>query len=138
ALLVATHRSADAARLAERVQLVDEHDARRIRLRLLEQVAHARRTNAHEHLDELGAADREERDTRFSRDGPREERLARARGADEEYTLRDAGTDTRKFVRCAQEVDDFDEFGLRFVRTRNILERNPRALLAHDASAVAA
>src|SRR5262249_20304006 len=35
------------------VDLVDEHDARCVLLALLEQVAHARRTNADEHLDEV-------------------------------------------------------------------------------------
>ena len=44
-----------AAMAANRVDFIDEHDARRILLRLLEHVAHARRTDAHEHLDEVGA-----------------------------------------------------------------------------------
>ena len=39
----------------DRVDLVDEHDAGRVLLRLLEHVAHARRAHAHEHLDEVGA-----------------------------------------------------------------------------------
>ena len=45
-----------AALPSDGVDLVDEHDRRRAGLRLLEQVAHARRADAHEHLDEVGAA----------------------------------------------------------------------------------
>ena len=69
---------ADAARLAQGVQLVDEDDARRLLLRLFEQVAHARRADADEHLDEVGAADREERHPGLAGDGTRQQRLAGA------------------------------------------------------------
>ena len=47
--------------LAERVELVDEDDARRLGLGLLEQIAHARGADADEHLDELRPAQAEER-----------------------------------------------------------------------------
>ena len=46
-------------------------------LGLREQIAHARGADADEHLDELGAAQAEERDLRFTGDGAREQRLAR-------------------------------------------------------------
>jgi hypothetical protein len=55
---------AHAARLAQRVQLVDEDDARGLLLGLLEQIAHARGAHAHEHLDEVGAADRKRTERR--------------------------------------------------------------------------
>ena len=66
-----------AAMTADRVDLVDEHDARRVLLALLEQVAHARGADADEHLDEVGAADREERHVRLAGDRAGEQRLAR-------------------------------------------------------------
>ena len=47
---------------ADGVDLVHEDDAGRGLLRLLEEVAHAGRADADEHLDEVGARDREERD----------------------------------------------------------------------------
>jgi hypothetical protein len=50
---------------ADGVDLVDEHDAGRVLLALLEQVADARRADADEHLDEVRAADREERNVGF-------------------------------------------------------------------------
>ena len=61
-----------------RVDLVDEDDARGILLALLEQIADAARADADEHLDEVRAADAEERDARLPGDGPCEERLAGA------------------------------------------------------------
>src|SRR6266516_4890307 len=42
---------------ADRVDLVHEHDRRRVRLRLLEQVAHPRGADADEHLHEVGDVD---------------------------------------------------------------------------------
>ena len=77
--LVVAAAQARAALAADRVDLVDEHDARRVLLRLLEHVAHARRADADEHLDEVGAGDREERHLRLARDRAREQRLAGAR-----------------------------------------------------------
>ena len=50
-LVVAAHDRADASRLPQRVQLVDEDDARSLLLGLGEEVAHARGSDADEHLD---------------------------------------------------------------------------------------
>ena len=86
--LVVTAAEAGAAMAADRVDLVDEDDARRVRLALLEQVAHAARADADEHLDEVRAGHREERTTGFAGDGAREQRLAGTRRADEQRALR--------------------------------------------------
>ena len=66
------------------VDLVDEHDGRRALLGLLEEIAHPSRAHADEHLDELRAADGEERDARFAGDRAGQQRLARARRPDQE------------------------------------------------------
>lgn len=55
-------------RASDRVDLVDEDDSRRLLLRALEQIPHARGTHTDEHLDELGPADREEGNLGFTRD----------------------------------------------------------------------
>ncbi len=68
ALVVAT-AEAGAALAADRVDLVDEDDARRVALGLVEQVADAAGADAHEHLDELRAGDAEERHARLAGDG---------------------------------------------------------------------
>merc|ERR1719258_242192 len=59
------------ARAADGVDLVDEDDARRVLLRLAEEVTHARGTHADEHLDELGARGRDEGHARLARDRAR-------------------------------------------------------------------
>ena len=53
ALIIAAAQ-AGAAMTADRVDLVDENDARRVLLALLEHVAHAARPDTDEHLDEVG------------------------------------------------------------------------------------
>jgi hypothetical protein len=81
ALVVAT-AEASAALPTDRVDLVDEDDARRILLRLIEQVAHARGADADEHLDELRARDAEERHAGLTRDGLGQQGFASTRGSD--------------------------------------------------------
>ena len=55
--LVVSAAETGAAVTADRVNLVDEDDAGRVLLALLEQIADARRADADEHLDEVGTAD---------------------------------------------------------------------------------
>ena len=79
--LVVTAAEARAAMPADRVDLVDEDDAGRVLLGLLEHVAHARSADADEHLDEVGTGDGEERHLGFAGDGARQQRLARTRAS---------------------------------------------------------
>src|SRR4029079_9885027 len=76
--LVVAAAETRAAMAADRVDLVDAHDAGRTLLRLLEHVAHARRADADEHLDAVRARDREERHLAFAGDRLGEQRLAGA------------------------------------------------------------
>src|SRR4029079_8007483 len=93
-----------AAMASDGVDLVDEHDAGRVLLALLEQIAHTARTDADEHLDEVGAADREERNVRLTRDRAREERLAGSGRSHQEDALRDASAQLLELLRLAQEL----------------------------------
>src|SRR5262249_16721988 len=83
--LVIAAAATGAPMAADGVDLVDEDDARRILLRLLEHVAHARGADANEHLDEVRTGDGEERHIGFARDSARDQRLAGARRADEQH-----------------------------------------------------
>src|SRR2546423_1073578 len=80
-----------AAVAADGVDLVHEDDARGVLLGLLEEVADARGADADEHLDEVGARDREERHAGLARDGAGQQRLTCARRAVEQYALGDPG-----------------------------------------------
>ena len=122
--LIVTAAKSGAAMASDGVDLVDEDDARRVRLPLLEQIAHAARADAHEHLDEVGAGHREERTPRFARDRAREQRLAGAGRADEQHALGQTAAEPRVLLRIAQELDDLLELFLRLVRTRDIGERH--------------
>ncbi len=77
--LVVPAAEARAAVTSNGVNFVDENDAGSVLLALLEQVAHAARAHAHEHLDEVRAGDREERNVRFARDCPRQKRRSSIR-----------------------------------------------------------
>jgi len=90
---------ARAAMTADRVDLVDEDNARRVLLALLEQVAHARGADAYEHLDEIRTAYREERDARFSGDRLGEKGLAGAGRADKPNALGYLSAEAREFTR---------------------------------------
>ena len=89
--LVVAAAEAGAALAADRVDLVDEDDARGVALGLVEQVADAAGADADEHLHELGAGDAEEGHAGLAGDGPGHERLAGSRRADQQHAARDAG-----------------------------------------------
>ena len=121
---VVTAAEAGAAMTADRVDLVDEDDAGRVLLALLEQVADARRADADEHLDEVGAADREERHVRFAGDRAREQRLAGSRRAHQQHALRNAAAELLELLRLLEELDDLLELALRFFHAGDVAERH--------------
>ena len=121
--------SRGAARAAERVELVDEDDRRRPLARLLEQIAHARRAHADEHLDELRAGDGEERHPGLAGDRAREQRLAGARRADQQHALGNARAEPAVAPRVLEELDDLLQFGLRLVDAGDVGEGHPGLLL---------
>ena len=75
------------AMTADRVDFVDEDDARRVLLALLEHVAHAARADADKHLDKVRAGDREERHVRLAGNRAGEQGFARARRPDEQHSF---------------------------------------------------
>src|SRR5919107_61111 len=108
------------------IDLVDEDDARRVRLPLLEQIADAARADAHEHLDEVGARHREERTAGFAGHRAREQRLSRARWADEQTALRQTAPELGELLRILQELDDLLQLLLRLVGAGHVGERHLR------------
>ena len=144
--LVVAAAEAGAAMAADRVDLVDEDDAGRVLLRLLEHVAHARGADADEHLDEVGTGDREERHLGFAGDGARQQRLAGAGRADHQHAARDLAAELLELGRVLEEVDDLADFFLRLVDAGDVgegdvdlvLAQQPRAALAERHGAAAA
>ena len=120
--LVVAAAEAGAAMAADRVDFVDEDDAGRVLLRLLEHVAHAARADADEHFDEVGARDGEERHVGLAGDGAGEQRLAGAGRADQQHAARNAAAEPLEFLRVAQEFDDLLQILLGLVDAGDILE----------------
>ena len=131
--LVVAAAEAGAALAADRVDLVDEDDARRVALGLVEQVADAARADADEHLDELGARDGEERHAGLAGDGPGHQRLAGARRADEQHAARDARAERVELLGVLQELDDFLELRLGLVDAGDVGEGHDRLVAEEHA-----
>ena len=120
--LVVSASQACAAVTSHRVDLVDEHDARRVALALLEQVTDPARAHAHEHLDEIRAAHREERDAGLARDRLGKQGLAGARRAQQQGALGNAAAEALEFLRLLEELDDLLQLLLGLVAAGHVLE----------------
>mmetsp|Transcript_16699 Transcript_16699/g.40957 ORF Transcript_16699/g.40957 Transcript_16699/m.40957 type:complete len:488 (+) Transcript_16699:902-2365(+) len=120
--LVVAAADAGAAGASHGVDLIHEHDAGRVLLSLLEQVAHARGAHAHEHLHELGAADGEEGDTRLARDRLGKQRLAGAGGAHEQHALGDLGAHGGEALGALEELHNLHEVLLGLIHARHVVE----------------
>ena len=117
---------------ADGVDLIDEDDAGRVLLRLLEHVADAARAHADEHLDEVGARDGEERHIGFAGDGAGQQRLAGAGRTDQQHAARDAAAEPLELLRIAQELDDLLQVVLRLVDAGDVLERDAAMALGEQ------
>jgi hypothetical protein len=122
ALVVGRDSPEPAAGPADRVDLVDEHDARRALARLLEELPHPRGPEPHEHLDELARVQREEGHVRLSRDGAREQRLAGPGRPDEQEPPRNAAPEAPVPGGLLEIVDDLDELVLGLLDARHVGE----------------
>ncbi len=133
--LVVAAAQSGAAMTADCVDFVDEHDAGRVLLGLLEHVAHAGGADTDEHLDKVGARDGEERDVGLTGDGAGQQGLAGARRADQQAALGDLAAQALELLRVLQEVDDLLELGLGLVDAGHILEGYAAVLLGQQAGA---
>ena len=145
--LVVAAAHAGAAVAADGVDLVHEDDAGGVLLRLLEEVADAAGADADEHLDEVGAGDREERHTGLTGDRPREQGLAGAGRPVEQHALRDASAQRLEALRVLEELLDLVQLLHGLVDPGDVAEGDlrrvdrhplrPRLAEAHHARAAA-
>mmetsp|Transcript_68675 Transcript_68675/g.161541 ORF Transcript_68675/g.161541 Transcript_68675/m.161541 type:complete len:243 (+) Transcript_68675:641-1369(+) len=87
-LVVATSH-ASSSLTSDGIDLIDENNARRLLLRLLEDVADARRTHTNEELDELGGGGLDERHAGLASERLGHEGLSCSRGSGKEHAARD-------------------------------------------------
>ena len=123
-----TAAQAGAAPATDSVDLVDEDDGGRVVFGALEEIAHAGRADADEHLDELRCGDAEEGDIGFTGDGARHQRLARARRADKQDAARHLGADLDVFLRLLEEVNDLLQLQLGGILSGDIVKLDGRHL----------
>ena len=97
------------AMTAHGVELVDEHDRRRLLARGLEQAADPGGPQAGEHLDERGGGLGEERGAGLVGDGFGKQRLAGARRAVQKDALGDLGPDVAKALGVSEIFDDLSQ-----------------------------
>src|ERR1700756_5121784 len=115
------------------VDLVDEDDTGRILFALLEHVAHPAGADTNEHLDKVGAGNREERYVRLAGYRAGEQGLARARRPHEQHALGDLAAEPLKFLWVLEVFDDLFEFLLGLVDPGDVLEGNPPDLFRQKA-----
>ena len=104
------------------VDLVHEDDAGGSLLGLLEEVADAGGTDAHEHLDEIRAGDTEEGHAGLAGDRTGEQGLACPGRSVEEHPLGDPGTEGLELLRVFEKLLDLVQFLDRLVGPGNVLE----------------
>ena len=102
-------------------------------LGLLEHVAHARGADADEHLDEVGAGDREERHLGLAGDGLGQQRLTGTRRADHQHAARNLAAELLELARVAQEVDQFGHLFLGLVDAGDVVEGDVDLVFAEQA-----
>ena len=131
--LVVAAAQAGTAMAADRVDFVDEDDAGRVLLALLEHVAHPAGADTHEHLHEVGARDREEGHVGLAGDGAGQQRLTGARRAHQQAALRDLAAEALEALRVAQELHDLLQLLLGLVDARHVLEGDAADLFRQQA-----
>ena len=124
ALVVARETCILATCTTDSVDLVDEDDAGSLLLGLLEQVAHTRCTHTHKHLDEVRAADRQERNVSLAGNGLSQHRLTCSRRTNQQCALGNLTAQLAVFLRVAQKIDDLHNLLLGLLHTRHVLERH--------------
>mmetsp|Transcript_11726 Transcript_11726/g.25345 ORF Transcript_11726/g.25345 Transcript_11726/m.25345 type:complete len:287 (-) Transcript_11726:340-1200(-) len=119
------------ARAADRVDLVDKHDARRVLLRGREQLAHPARAHPNKHLLKLTPARVEKRYVCLSRNRARQHRLPRARRPHKQQALRQLSAQARKRAWRFQVLHDLFQLRFRLVAAFHVLKHRGAAVLAH-------
>mmetsp|Transcript_6472 Transcript_6472/g.16985 ORF Transcript_6472/g.16985 Transcript_6472/m.16985 type:complete len:209 (+) Transcript_6472:1402-2028(+) len=125
-LRAAAVAAAVAARLADGVNLVNEHDCGRVGARRLEKVAHARGGYALEHLNKLGAIGAEEGDARLARHSLGQVRLARARRPLQQDAAWHLGAHAGVLLVAHHHGEDLLNVSFHLVDARHVIKRHAR------------
>ncbi len=116
------------------VNLIDEDDAGGGFLGLLEHVAYPGGTHTHEHLDEIGTRNGEERYLGLTRNGLGQQGLTGTGRTYQQYAGRDLAAQFLEFARVAQIVDQLLDLFLGLIATGYVGEGGLDLILTHQAS----
>src|SRR5919109_835937 len=118
--LVMAAAKTGAAMASHRVDFVDKNDARRVLFALNKQIAHARGADTHEHFNEVRTADAEERHTRLTGYGSRQQGFAGPGRTHEKTTFGNSPAEFGELFRIFQKRDDLLEIIFRLIHARHI------------------
>mmetsp|Transcript_16224 Transcript_16224/g.34085 ORF Transcript_16224/g.34085 Transcript_16224/m.34085 type:complete len:284 (+) Transcript_16224:771-1622(+) len=121
ALVVSTSKSR-ATLTTDRIDFINEDDARGVLLRLSEHVANTGRSDSNKHLNELRSRNRNERDSSFSGDGFGKKGFTSSRGAVQNHSPGNSASIFRIYLRLLQKVDYFGKFQFGTVATGDVFE----------------
>mmetsp|Transcript_7856 Transcript_7856/g.23167 ORF Transcript_7856/g.23167 Transcript_7856/m.23167 type:complete len:226 (+) Transcript_7856:1406-2083(+) len=120
-LVIATSE-ASTTLTTNRINLINENNARSILLRLREDITHTRRTHTNEHFNKLRTRNRDEWDSSLTSHGLGQQSLARTRRSVKNDTTRDAAPIGRVHLRLLKEINDLRKLELGTIATSNVLE----------------
>jgi hypothetical protein len=119
---IVTAAEAGAAMTPDGIDFVDEDDAGRMFLGLVEHITYARGADTDEHFDEVGAGNCEKRHLGFTRDGFRQQGFTGTGRTDHQHAARNLAAEFLELGRVAQEFDQFGDLFLGFVDAGDIVE----------------
>ena len=117
-----------ATRPANRVDLINEHDAGGGFLGLFKHVAHPGCADADKHFHEIRAGNGKERHPRLTRNRAGEQGFPRTGRADQQRPFGDFPAQPAEFLRVAQELDDLFQLVLGLINPGNIVKRHAAML----------
>ena len=132
--LIIPAAQASPALTTDGVDFVNEDDAGSELAGLFKRVADAGSTDADKHLNEVRAADAEERNLGLAGDSAGKERLTCTRRADHENPFRNRGTHLGEALRLAEKIDDFLNLFLRLIAASDVLKSRRFAVRGVQAS----
>ena len=121
-----------AAVSSDRVDLIDEDDAGRVGLALLEKIPHPARADPDEHLHEVRSGHGEEGTGGLARYGPGHQRLPGPGRPDEQRALGQPPAQTAELGRILEELDDLLKLLLGLVAPGHVCERHLRRVTGEE------
>src|SRR6266700_3554809 len=110
------------------INFIEEDDAGRGFLGLIEEITHAAGANTDQHLDKLRTAHREEGHSRLACHGTRQQGLSGSRRAYQQHPTGNLATQPLELVWGLQKFNHLNQIVFRFINTRHISKGGTRSI----------